>query len=84
MILSSGKLAPQSAQRLDQAPKLDSRLTSGTVPVIAIPLAFRRAAACAVHSADLPASDRRRATGLVFFLVVKTKRFETGLRRGFC
>jgi hypothetical protein len=33
-----------SAQRFDEAPKLDC-LGSGTVPVIAIPLAFRRAAA---------------------------------------
>jgi hypothetical protein len=36
--------APQSAQRFDEAPKLDSRLGSGTLAAIAIPLAFRRAA----------------------------------------
>jgi hypothetical protein len=30
--------------RFDEAPKLDSGLGSGTVPVIAIPLAFRGAA----------------------------------------
>jgi hypothetical protein len=34
-----------SAQRLDETPKFDSRLSSGTVPVIAIPLAFRDAVA---------------------------------------
>jgi hypothetical protein len=33
-----------SAQRFDKAPKLDSRLGSGTVAVIAIPLAVRIAA----------------------------------------
>ena len=38
-----GIYQPTSAERLDQAPKLDSCLGSGTVPVIAIPLAFRRA-----------------------------------------
>jgi hypothetical protein len=38
-----------SAQRFDEAPKPDSCLGSGTVPVIAIPLAFRRAAASAVR-----------------------------------
>jgi hypothetical protein len=43
----------RSAQRFDEAPKLDSRLGSGTVAVIAIPLAFRRAAACTVHSKSL-------------------------------
>jgi hypothetical protein len=53
-----------SAQRLDQAPKLDSRFGSGTVAVISIPLAFRRAASSAVHSADLPTSHSRRTTGL--------------------
>jgi hypothetical protein len=53
-----------SAQRLDQAPKLDGRLRSGTVPVIAIPIAFRRTAARAVHSAHLPTSHSRRTTGL--------------------
>jgi hypothetical protein len=29
------------------------------VPVIAVPLAFRRAAACVVHSAHLPTSHSR-------------------------
>jgi hypothetical protein len=47
-----------STQRFDKAPKLDGGLGSGTVAVIAIPLAFRRAAACALHSAHPPASHR--------------------------
>jgi hypothetical protein len=37
---------------------------SGTVPVISIPLAFRRAAASALHAADLPISHSRRTTRL--------------------
>jgi hypothetical protein len=53
-----------SAQRFDEAPKLGSRLGSGTVAVISIPLAFRRATASAVHSADLPTSHSRRTTRL--------------------
>src|SRR5215469_4979747 len=39
-----------STQRFDEAPKLDSYLGSATVPVIAIPLAVRRAAACAMRA----------------------------------
>jgi len=53
-----------SAQRLDEAPKLDGRLGSGTVAVISIPLAFRRPAASAVHAADFPASDSGRTARL--------------------
>jgi len=34
------------------------------VPIIAIPLAFRDAAAFAMHSADLPTSHSRRTTRL--------------------
>ena len=34
------------------------------VPIIAIPLAFRDAAACAMHSADLPTSHSRLTTRL--------------------
>jgi hypothetical protein len=37
------KSGHSSAQRFDEAPKLDGGLGSATVPVIAIPLAFRRA-----------------------------------------
>jgi hypothetical protein len=59
-------------------PKLDCLFCSAAVPVIAIPLALRCAAPSTVYD-----SHRRQTTGLVFFLVVKTKRFETGLRRGF-
>ena len=55
---------PTSAQRFDEAPKLDSCLGSGTVAVISIPLAFRRAAACTMHSAHLPPSHCRRTTRL--------------------
>jgi len=44
-----------STQRFDEAPKLDGGLGSGTVAVIAIPLAFRRAAACAVEATNGPA-----------------------------
>ena len=44
--LSSPRYFPKrtSTQRFDEAPKLDGGLGSGTVAVIAIPLAFRRAA----------------------------------------
>jgi hypothetical protein len=41
-----------SAQRFDEAPKLDSCLGSGTVRVIATPLAFRRAAAFGSRAED--------------------------------
>jgi hypothetical protein len=44
-----------STQRFDEAAKLDSCLGSGTVAVIAIPLAFRRSAACAVEATNGPA-----------------------------
>jgi hypothetical protein len=44
-----------SAQRFDVAPKLYSCLGSATVAVIAIPLAFRRTAACAVEATNGPA-----------------------------
>jgi hypothetical protein len=44
-----------STQRFDEAPKLDGGLGSGTVAVIAIPLAFRRTAACAVEATNGPA-----------------------------
>jgi hypothetical protein len=40
------------------------RFLIAAVPVIVIPLAFRRAAACAGHSAHLPTSHSRRTTGL--------------------
>jgi hypothetical protein len=44
---------------LGEAPKLDSCLGSGTVPVIAIPLAFRRAAAFGSRAEDARAGCRR-------------------------
>jgi hypothetical protein len=40
--------------------KLDRFPRTRAVPIITIPLAFRRAAASAVHSADLPTSHSRR------------------------
>src|SRR5260370_22343109 len=39
-----------------ELPGLDHFLGPAAMPVIAISLAFRRAAACAVHAADLPPS----------------------------
>jgi hypothetical protein len=50
----------QSAQRFDEALKLDGRLGSSTVPVIAIPLAFRRAAPFGGRAEDV----RRRLSAM--------------------
>jgi hypothetical protein len=46
------KSGHQSEKRFNELPDLDHFLRSAAVPVIAIPLAFRRTAACAVHSGD--------------------------------
>ena len=58
--LSSRRYFPKrtSTQRFDEAPKLDGGLGSGKVAVIAIPLAFRRAAACAVEATNGPAVQK--------------------------
>jgi len=55
--LSSRRYFPKrtSTQRFDEAPKLDGGLGSGTVPVIAIPLAFRRTASRALEATNGPA-----------------------------
>src|SRR5690349_12893102 len=53
-----------SAQRFDELPDLDDFLRPAAVPVIAIPLAFRRATARAMHSAHSPALHRGCTTGL--------------------
>jgi hypothetical protein len=57
-----------STQRFDEAPKLDGGLGSGTVPVFTIPLAFRRAAACAVKATNGPAVIWTLLTTARFFL----------------
>ena len=53
-----------SAQRFNELPKLHRFIRSGPVSIIAIPVALRRATASAVHSADPPSPDRRRAARL--------------------